>query len=241
MKTYFLAILSVLVVLGQLSAKQVVVEQPAFSVRNNENFEIEKIVMDKNSTTLHVRGYTRGWQGRDKVDKDVYLIVGGKEYPGQYSVNLEDDKQIVFNEKREYTFSLIFPPIPAKTERFDLCTRAKDWMIWDIEVKKPKKNRTPSTAHIPNEFIKAAIIKDDGKGLEAPQWKVGFAWLKGFVAGYKPEMNFCVEVSVKDIITASRAESFFADVIRIKKNMTPTRFVLYILPTKHLLWKHGRL
>ena len=71
MKSYFLAIFSILVVLGQLSA-QVVVEQPAFSVRNNENFEIEKIVIDKKSTTLHVRGYMRGWQGRDKVDKDIY-------------------------------------------------------------------------------------------------------------------------------------------------------------------------
>jgi thiol-disulfide isomerase/thioredoxin len=206
-----LAILSVLVVLGQLSAKQVVVEQPAFSVRNNENFEIEKIVIDKNSTILHVRGYT-SWQGRDKVDKDVYLIVSGKEYPGQYSVNLDDDEQITFNENHEYTFSLIFPPIPAKTERFDLCTRTKDWIIWNIELKKPRRNRNSSTAHVPNEFIKAAIIKDDGKDLEAPQWNAGFAWLKGFVAGYKPEMNFCVEVSVRDIITASREESFFADV-----------------------------
>ena len=209
MKNSILIILNALLVVGQMSAKEIVVEQPAFSVRINNDLEIEKIVIDKNATTLHIRGYAFGFAD---VDKDIYLNVGGKEYPLQHSENLEFEKKMDTDEKGQHVFSLIFPPIPAKTERFDLCTRAKDWMIWDVELKRPKKAGKPSIAHVPAEFIKAANIKDDGKGLEAPQWKAADGVLKGFFAGYKPEMKLCVEVAPDNIIIGIRQESFFADV-----------------------------
>ena len=233
MKTYTLAILSIMLVFGQLSAKEIVVEQPAFSVRINNDFEIEKIVIDKKSTTLHIRGYVFGFVN---VDKDIYLNVGGKEYPLQHSENVEFGKKMDTDEKGQHVFSLVFPPIPAKTERFDLCTRAKDWMIWDIELKRPKKSAKLSTAHIPAEFIKAANIKDDGKGLEAPQWKAADGVLKGFFAGYKPEMKLCVELAPDNIIMGSRQESYFADVnddgtFELSVPMLVTRQVqVYIVP-----------
>ena len=195
--------ISLLLVFGQLSAKEIVVERPAFSVRNNDFFEIEKIVMDKNSTTLNIRGYDRNKEVI--VSDDIYLNIAGKDYRVQYpvkhAVNLEFGKPMNVDENGECAFSLVFPPIPAKTKRFDLCFGGKNWMIWDIELKKPKKNTKPSTAHIPDEFLKAANIKEDGKGLETPQWKVADAILKGYFAGYKPEMGFGVEVYVGNIIT----------------------------------------
>jgi len=202
MKIHILLVLSILLILGQLSAKEIVVEQPAFSVRLNDHFEIEKIVIDKKATTLHMRGYA------GVLVNDIYLNVDGKEYPLQNPVNLEFGKKM----EAEHAFSLVFPPIPVQTERFDLCTRAKDLMIWDIELKKPKKNSNLSTTHIPDEFIKAAIIKDDGKNLQTPQWKAADARLKGLFAGYKPEMNFSVEIITDNIITGNRQEKCLADV-----------------------------
>ena len=201
--------LSTLLIVGQMSANEIVIEQPAFDVRINNDFEIEKIVIDKEHTTLHVREYAFG---NINVDKDIYLNVGGKEYPLQHSDNLEFGKRMKMDENGQHVFSLVFPPIPAKTERFDLCTRAKDWMIWGMELKRPKKNKKHSTAHVPAEFIKAANTKDDGKGLEAPQWKAADGILRGFFAGYKPEMKLCVEVKPDNIIMGSREESYFADV-----------------------------
>jgi len=67
------------------------------------------------------------------------------------------------------------------------------------------------SAQIPDEFIKAAIIKDDGKGLETPQWKAANAKLKGVLAGYKPEMKITIEVGNSDVITTIY-ERFFTDV-----------------------------
>ena len=61
MKKYILLILSALLIFGQLSAKEIIVERPAFSVRNNDFCEIEKIVVDKKATTVHLRGYSSGW------------------------------------------------------------------------------------------------------------------------------------------------------------------------------------
>ena len=228
-----LTFLSALLLVGQMSAKEIVVEQPAFNVRNNNDFEIEKIVMDKEHTTLHIRGYAFG---NVNVDKDIYLNAGGKEYPLQHTENLEFGKRMNLDENGQHVFSLVFPPIPAKTECFDLCTRAKDWMIWGVELKRPKKNRQPSTAHVPAEFIKAANIKDDGKGLEAPQWKIADGVLRGFFAGYKPEMKLCVEVAPDNIIMGSRAESYFADVnddgtFELSVPMLVTRQVqVYVVP-----------
>ena len=209
MKTQILAILSILLIVGQMSAKEIVVEQPAFNVRINNDLEIEKIVINEKATTLHIRGYSFGFVN---IDKDIYLNIGGKEYPLQHSENLEFGKKMNTDEKGQHVFTLIFPPISAKTERFDLCNRAKDWMIWDVELKRTKKPAKLSIAHIPEDFIKAANIKDDGKDLEAPQWKAADAILKGLFAGYKPEMKLCIEVAPDNIVMGSRQESYFADV-----------------------------
>jgi hypothetical protein len=131
----------------------------------------------------------------------------------------------------ECAFSLVFPPIPAKTERFDLCFQGKNWIIWDIELKKPKKNNTPSTVHVPDEFIQAAIIQADGKDLEAPQWNAADAMLKGYFAGYKPEMRFGVLVAVNNNITGDQ-ETYTTDVnpngtFELAVPMTVTQQVLF--------------
>jgi len=214
MKTQILTILSLLLVFGQLSAKEIVVEYPAFSTRLNDAFDIEKIIITENSTTVQIRAHDRVMQ---YVDCAIYLNVGGKEYPIQYYAK-HDSGTYENNVKTNYgfdlvPFSLVFPPIPAKTERFDLCTRNGKLMIWGIELKKPKKNTKPSTAHIPDEFLKVAITKEDGKGLEAPQWKAADAILKGYFAGYKPEMNFRIELSPNNIVTG-RTAIYIADVNR---------------------------
>ena len=205
MKTKIMVVLSILLIAGQLSAADIIVEQPSFNVRINNDFEIEKIIINQESTTLQMKSYLLGVMN---IDKNIFLKVGAKEYPLQSAENIEFGE--IMKERRDFT--LIFPPIPEKTERFDLCTREKDWMIWDIELKRPKNNSKSSTAHIPADFIKAAKIKDDGKSLEAPKWKAADGILRGYFAGYKPEMKLCVEVAPDNIIKGSRGDSYFADV-----------------------------
>ena len=62
MKTYSLAILFIMLMTGQMSEKEIVVEQPAFSVRINNDLEIKKIVFDTDMlfeepfTKFHMEG-----------------------------------------------------------------------------------------------------------------------------------------------------------------------------------------
>jgi len=205
MKRNILIILSILLLSGHVSVAEIVVEQPAFSVRINNDLEIEKIVISEESTILQVKRYAFGLFN---VDKEIFLKIGDKEYPLQHPENVEFGKMM----NREQIFTLVFPPIPVNTEHLDLCTRSKNWMIWDIELKRSENTGKPSTTHIPVEFIKAASIKDDGKGLEAPQWKAADGVLRGFFAGYKPEMDLCVEVVPDNIVMGGRGENYFADV-----------------------------
>jgi len=191
-----------------MSAQEIVVEHPAFSIRKNDFFEIERVVINEMSTTLYIKGFQTF--GLVSVDPDIYLNVGGKEYLLQHAENIEFGKRVEDAYKNgEFSFSLVFLPVPAETERFDLCTRTKEWMIWDVEL---KRTETPSTAYIPAQFIQAAKMTDDGKPLEAPQWKEADAILKGYIAGYKPEMNLWIEIMPVNIITGVRRESYLADV-----------------------------
>jgi len=119
MRTNILTFLVILFIAGQVSATEIVIEQPAFSVRINNDFEIEKIIIGEKSTTLHIKRYAFGLVN---VDKDIFLYISGKEYPLQHSENIEFGKMM----NREQVFTLVFPPIPANTEHFDLRTRAKD-------------------------------------------------------------------------------------------------------------------
>ena len=109
-------------------------------------------------------------------------------------------------------------------------------MIWAIELKKTENTDKPSNVHVPAEFIEASNIKEDGKSLEAPQWKAADGILRGFFVGYKPEMDLCVEVTPDNIIMGSRRENYFADVnddgsFELSIPMFVTRQVqVYIVP-----------
>ena len=208
-----LYLMNILLIAGHLSAKEIVVDRPAFSVRINNTLEIEKIMLDENSTTIQIRGYDHGLK---YVNSDIFLKVGGKEYPLQHYEKL-DSGAYENNVKTEngidlVPFRLFFPPIPSNTEHFDLCTCASEWMIWDVELKQPKKTGRPSTAHIPAEFKKAVNIKDDRKGLEAPQWNIAAAKLKGVIAGYKPEMDSWIEFFPVNIVTGQTDNSVSVDI-----------------------------
>ena len=201
MKTKIAVVLSLLLIIWHMSAQEIIVERPAFSVGIMNYFEIEKIIINDTATILIMNSYAH-------EDKDIYLSVDGNEFPLQHAETIEWGVSM----KPETVCALVFLPIPATTSRFDFCTRSKDWMIWDIELQKPETDSEPSTAHIPEAFILASKITDDGKELAAPQWKAADAVLKGFFAGYKPELELSVEVSPDNIVMGTNKESYFADV-----------------------------
>ncbi|GHT51284.1 hypothetical protein AGMMS49982_08310 [Bacteroidia bacterium] len=59
---------------------------------------------------------------------------------------------------------------------------------------------------VPEEFVKASQITDDGTHLEAPKWHAANASFTGSFAGYKPEMQYEIIVYVNNLITGGQEE-----------------------------------
>ena len=59
---------------------------------------------------------------------------------------------------------------------------------------------------LPKQALKALKIKDDKKPLQTPVWKYGEALLKGQFLGYRPDLNYQVEVYVDDPVLGIQSE-----------------------------------
>jgi hypothetical protein len=183
-------------------AGDIVVEHPSFGVSNHfDSIEIEKIVLNDTATVLYCKGFNQPGY-RISITR-CYLQANGKKYPVQHAVDIEFDKEACANQQGEIAFSMIFPPIDANTQYFDLIEednpQDKGW-IWDIAFQAKKAK---SYGKLPEEFRKAAHPKDDGTALTPPAWLEANAVLKGRIAGYRPEMKYDLNIYFPSIITES--------------------------------------
>ncbi|MDR2037468.1 MAG: TlpA family protein disulfide reductase [Bacteroidales bacterium] len=194
-------IIILLTLCGYLSAKDVVIENPPFSVRTVELLEVEKITITDTATILSMKVFTNpNWWIR-VAKESTYIEAGSVKYPARYAENLTFGEQTYSDDKGNYSFSLVFPPIDKKTEYVNF--KSDGWIIWDIELK-PKKKR--SITPVPEEFVRAAQIKDDNKPLVAPAWKQDTAIFSGVFIGYKPDLGYKVNVYVDNILTDNQEE-----------------------------------
>ncbi|MDR1864381.1 MAG: TlpA family protein disulfide reductase [Bacteroidales bacterium] len=192
-----------LLLCGQLFAGETVIERPSFSVRKADFLEVEKVVLNDTATILFMKGFHRPrlWI---KVSPNTCILTEKGKYTVKYARNIVLGEETYTNEQGEHAFSLIFPPIDPKTERFDLNEDGYA-IVWDIALKE-KKTKKSSGAGVPAEFVKASRIKDDMTHLKARAWKSDTAVFKGSFAGYKPEMGYNVHIYVDDPVTDSQSE-----------------------------------
>jgi hypothetical protein len=181
-------------------AGDIVVERPSFGVSSRFDYiEIEKIVLNDTATILYCKGFNLPgyWISITRC----YLQANGKKYPVRHAVDIEFDKETFANQQGEIAFSMIFPPIDANTQYFDLIEEDNPQdkgRIWDIAFRAKKAK---SYGKLPKEFRKAARTKDDGTLLAPPAWREAKAVLKGRIAGYRPEMEYYLNIYFPNIIT----------------------------------------
>jgi thiol-disulfide isomerase/thioredoxin len=200
MRKVIVIILSVLC--GYVSAGDVIVERPSFSVRNADWFEVEKVILTDTATILYMKGFNhpRYWI---MVAPETYIQAGGEKYTVKRAENIELGKETYTNDQGEHAFTLYFPPIDKKTEYFDLNEASSSTIIWGIELKSKKKK---SPLAVSEEFVRAAKIKDDRKALVAPAWKADSVSFSGSFVGYRPEMDFRVKIYVDNPLTQGQEE-----------------------------------
>ncbi|NDV84143.1 TlpA disulfide reductase family protein [Bacteroides sp. 51] len=227
-----------------LSAKDRVIENPHFSVSTHGNVIVTKITLAKDATLLNMEiGHSpRSWI---RIDSKTYIQVDDKKYIVDSAEGIELDKEVFSDETNKTSFVLKFPAIDPKAKTLDFIESDCEscFKIWGLNLD-PK---TPSVFdEVPESIKNLAVIKDDGKSLETPILKQGVGVLKGTLLGYKPGMDFKVQIFVNNPLTAAQEEletqvendgSFKIDVPLVTTMEVLLRFSSY---NKYILLSPGK-
>ena len=156
-KKTIITILLALVALAGQAKKTIVWENPSGAYSTIPYFQIQKVEMTKEKTTMYVKMDLLPGYGF-RISKDSYLQTNGKQYRiiGSDSIPLGGD-YIVLDDSRRKDFVLYFKPLPLDTKEFDFLEGlAKgDYKVFGIH----DKDYTMPPASVPTEYM----ADDDGE------------------------------------------------------------------------------
>lgn len=168
-----------------LQAKNRVIEQPPFCVRNNTSIEVSKIVLSDTATILHIYANYRPkyWI---KIASSSYLKDNnGETYLLRSGIGITPDKEFWMPESGEAEFQLVFPPLPDTITSIDFTEGEKvdnGYSIWGIQLKGKKL----PTLVLPKNAVVHKI--DKNLGLPEPVIQYGKGTLKGKLLEYHTGM-----------------------------------------------------
>lgn len=181
----FVASLLLCICCYPLQAKNRVIEQPPFCVRNNTAIEVSKVVINDTATVLHIYAKYRphNWI---KISSDSYLKDNnGETYQIRSGIGITPDKEFWMPESGEAEFQLVFPPLASNATSIDF-TEGEGiedaFSIWGIQLKSKK---LPELI-LPKEAVLHPI--DRNKTLPEPLIQYGEATIKGKFLEYNPGM-----------------------------------------------------
>lgn len=181
----FVASLLLCICCYPLQAKNRVIEQPPFCVRNNTAIEVSKVVINDTATVLHIYAKYRphNWI---KISSGSYLKDNnGETYQIRSGIGITPDKEFWMPESGEAEFQLVFPPLASNATSIDF-TEGEGiedaFSIWGIQLKSKK---LPELI-LPKEAVLHPI--DRNKTLPEPLIQYGEATIKGKFLEYNPGM-----------------------------------------------------
>lgn len=170
-----------------------VIEHPPFNVRNNSTLEIERITITKKETKIDFVGYTKAGEFFS-LSSGSYIRIGDNMFRATKAENIEFNAPAYKKADEEVRFSLIFPPIDEKTERFDFIERGSCETCFKIFGIETHSGSLKSKTNIPETIKQQAIAYPDHSPLKTPELKQGTAILKGQLYGYVPELGYEAKV-----------------------------------------------
>ncbi len=179
----FVASLLLCICCYPLQAKNRVIEQPPFCVRNNTAIEVSKVVINDTATVLHIYAKYRphNWI---KISSASYLKDNnGETYQIRSGIGITPDKEFWMPESGEAEFQLVFPPLASNATSIDF-TEGEGiedaFSIWGIQLKSKK---LPELV-LPQEAV--VHQTDKNAALPNPTIQYGKAMLKGKLLDYRP-------------------------------------------------------
>ena len=125
MKKLILILFALCTVAGQAKVKNIVWEKPLKAYTTNDQFEVRKVKIGKDRTTLYARytGLPNYWF---LISKDSYLQANGKQYEIIGSNSIQLDTKSYTDDSYKKDFVLYFKPLPKKTKEFDFIEGMSD-------------------------------------------------------------------------------------------------------------------
>ena len=204
MKNFILSILLWVLVLSCTSTTDIVIENPPFSVGTHSTVFITEVRMNKKATflTMTIIFEPNKWY---TVSSETYIVVNGEKHIVKSVDGIEFDEKIKADKSGKAVFTLEFDAIDPDAKQLDFLESDCDkcFKIWGVEL---KSDVLTNRQEVPQEIKDAAIVTEDGKSLETPQFKAGKATIKGKYIGYVPDMNWVVNIRTFDHITGMEEE-----------------------------------
>ena len=176
-----------------LQAKNRVIDQPPFIVRNTTSIEVSKVVISDTATVLHIYAKYRPkyWI---QIAPDSYLTDNnGETYQLRSGIGIIPGKEFWMPESGEAEFQLVFPPLSDNATSFDFTEGEKvenGFSIWGIQLKSKK---LPELALPQNAVVHKA---DPNAELPEPVIQYGKAMLKGKLLDSRPNMGMPISIAV---------------------------------------------
>lgn len=180
-----------------LQAKDRVVKQPPFIVRNSSTIEIDKVVVSDTATVLDIKAFfrPRNWI---QISSESYLLAdNGERYPVRSGNGITLDEKFWMPDSGEAFFSLIFPLLPPTVKVIDFIeSDCEDcFKVWGIRLdgKLPQLN-------LPENIKKQNLNYDEP--LPKAELKDGKSVLTGRLLGYEKHYTLPLSYRACDLLMA---------------------------------------
>ena len=202
-RIHFLLASFLLCICCTLQAKNRVIDQPPFIVRNTTSIEVSKVVLSDTATVLHIYAKYRPkyWI---QIAPDSYLTDNnGETYQLRSGIGIIPGKEFWMPESGEAEFQLVFPPLSDNATSFDFTEGEKvenGFSVWGIQLKSKK---LPELALPQNAVVHKA---DPNAELPEPVIQYGKAMLKGRLLDSRPNMGMPIALVLWESLKGDLSE-----------------------------------
>lgn len=186
-----------------LQAKNRVIDQPPFCVRNTTSIEVSKVTISDTATVLNIYAKYRPKYWIQIAPESYLKDNNGETYQLRSGIGITPGKEFWMPESGEAEFQLVFPPLSSNATSFDFTEGDKvenAFSIWGIQL---KGNKLPELK-LPEGVI--AHKADASISLPEPVIQYGKATLKGKLLDFRPNMSMPAEVVLWENIKGDISE-----------------------------------
>lgn len=186
-----------------LQAKNRVIDQPPFCVRNTTSIEVSKVTISDTATVLNIYAKYRPKYWIQIAPESYLKDNNGETYQLRSGIGITPGKEFWMPESGEAEFQLVFPPLSSNATSFDFTEGDKvenAFSIWGIQL---KSNKLPELK-LPDGVI--AHKADASISLPEPVIQYGKATLKGKLLDFRPNMSMPTQVVLWENIKGDISE-----------------------------------